>query len=193
MSSNIRSGCGALHDVYFNMELELEGGSAIGFLVVIAIIGLLLFGLVGRFVTPVDAAGEPQWLTPAQWPGYKPQTETHGETERLVEDARRIQRILESETPDPVQAMLVAQEIYANYQTGSSATAAARIALIAAAEATVKATVGEIPRDEAITSYQRAKERIHALSTVTHSDDDAPPAPTPTPSPKVFAPLYFNP
>lgn len=187
MSSNIRLGCGALHDVIFDMDIELEGGSAVAFLIVILLIGLLLFGLVGRFVTPVDALGEPQWLTPARWTAYKLQKEAHKETKSLVEDAQRLQAILESETPDPVQAMLVAQEIYANYQSGSSATAAARTALIVAAEAAVKATVGEISRDEAIAANQMAMDRIHALSMVAAPQSTPTPTPLPVPTSTVDA------
>ena len=173
------------------MELELEGGNAIAALITIIVIILLVLGLVGKFVTPVDTTGEPAILSPARWTAYRLQKEARRETERMIRDARRIQRILESDTPDPVEAMLVAQDIYADYQTGSSATAAARGALIAAAEATVRATIGEIPRDQAIAAYHTALERIDALGVVTHPQKQ--PTPSPTPSPQVFVPLYLNP
>lgn len=170
------------------MEIELEGGSAIAFVIIIAVIALLLFGLLGKFVTPVDAAGEPMLLSPARWTAYKLQKEARQETKKLVRDARRIQAILESDVPDPVEAMLAAQDIYADYQEGSSATAAARNALIIAAEATVKATIGEIPRDQAVAAYHAALERIDALSVVSHPEGNPI-----TPSYRVYTPLYVNP
>ncbi len=174
------------------MDIELEGGSAIAVIIVILLILLLIFGLVGKFVTPVDAASEPQWLSPAQWTAYRLQKEARKETEMMIRDARRIQAILEKDAPDPVEAMLVAQDIYATYQSGSSATAAARNALIAAAEATVRATVGEIPRDQAIAAYEQAIERINALSTSVSPEPDHAPTPTPTLS-AVYTPLQLHP
>ena len=164
------------------MDIELEGGNAIIALFVILLIALLLFGLVGKFVTPVDAAGDPALLLPARWTAYKLQKQARKETEKLVRDARRLQSILESDTPDPVQAMLTAQDIYADYQTGSAATAAARNALIIAAEATVKATIGEIDRDQAVAAWSTAMDRIGTLSTTTGFAPLATRTPTPTPA-----------
>ena len=145
------------------MEIELNDSGAIVALLIILISVLLFFGLVGRFVTPVFA-DEPQVLTPSRWTAYKLQKQAYRETRRLIQDAERLNDLLNSETPDPVEAMLVAQDLYATWQSGSSATAAARNALIAAAQATVQAAVGEIPRDEAVAAYNSAIDRIKALS-----------------------------
>lgn len=174
------------------MELELEGGNAIAALLITLFVALLFLGLVGKFVTPVDASGSPVTLSPARWTSYKLQKQARKETQRMVRDARRIQSILESDTPDPVQAMLTAQDIYANYQTGSSATAAARNALIVAGEATVKATIGEIDRNQAIAAYQTAMDRIKALSTATEPAPSKIPTPTPI-STTLYHPLLLNP
>jgi len=157
------------------MEIEFEGGSALAFLAIIIIIALLLFGLVGRLVTPVHAQ-EAQLLTPDRWTAYKLQRQARKETEHIVKDARELRKILAADEPDPVNAMLLAQRIYADHQDGSSATAAARGALIAAAEATVRATVGEIPRAEAVAAFNQALARIDALGTTA-----APVAPMVTP------------
>ncbi len=173
------------------MDIELEGGSAVAAIIIMLFLALLFFGLVGKSVTPVDAAGDPVTLSPSRWSAYRLQKQARKETQRLVSDAQRIQAILESDTPDPVQAMLVAQDIYADYQTGSSATAAARNALIIAAEATVKATIGEIDRDQAIAAYHAAMERIKALSTVT--DPEPSRIPTQTPVSRLYHPLMLTP
>ena len=161
------------------MEIEFESGSALAFWVIILIIALLLFGLVGKLVTPVHAQ-EVQLLTPGRWTAYKLQRQARNETEHIVKDARELRKILDADESDPVNAMLLAQRIYADYQEGSSATAAARGALIAAAEATVRATVGEITRDEAVAAFNQALERIDALGTTTE-----PVAPMTTPIPTV--------
>ena len=175
------------------MDIELEGGNAIIALILILILALFLFGAVGKFVTPVDAAGNPSTLSPARWTSYKLQKQARKETKRLVRDAQRVQSILESDTPDPVEAMLVAQDIYADYQTGSSATAAARGSLILAAEATVRATIGEIERDEAVAAYNAAMQRIKALSTVGESKKSAPASPTPPQSSILYYPYFLTP
>lgn len=146
------------------MEIEFEGGSALAFLAIILIMALLLFGLVGKLVTPVHAQ-EARLLTPDRWTAYKLQRLARKETVHIVADARELRKILGSDEPDPVAAMLLAQRIYADHLNGSSATAAARGALIAAAEAAVRATVGEIPRTEAVSAFNSALQRIEALGT----------------------------
>ena len=173
-------------------DIELEGASAIAVILVILIMALLLFGLVGKFVTPVNAVGNPVVLSPVRWTSYKLQKQARKETRSMVRDAQRIQRILESDTPDPVEAMLTAQDIYADYQTGSSATAAARNALTIAAETTVKATIGEIDRDEAVAAYHDAMNRIHALSTTTEPIPKHIPTPTPI-STSLYHPFVISP
>ena len=119
-------------------------------------------------MTPVHAQ-EAQLLTPDRWTAYKLQRQARKETEHIVKDARELRKILAADEPDPVNAMLLAQRIYADHQDGSSATAAARGALIAAAEATVRATVGEIPHNEAVTTFNGALQRIDALGTTAEA------------------------
>ena len=146
-----------------DLEIELEGGNALAFFLIAILILLPVFGLVGRFVIPIPA-DQPQLLTPARWTTYKLQKVANRETKTLVQDAGRLHDLLVADTPDPVEAMLVAQDIYATHETGSSAPASARGALIAAAEATVQAASGEISRDEAIVAYNTALERLEALT-----------------------------
>lgn len=160
------------------MDIELEGSSVTVIIIIVLLTALLLFGLVGKFVSPVYA-DQTLTLTPARWTAYKLQKQARKETEKLIRNAQRVQHILESDNPDPVEAMLVAQDIYADHQNGSSATAAARGALIAAAEATVRATIGEIPRNEAIAAFSVAIDRIDALSTTAKPQKTPPKTSTP--------------
>ena len=159
------------------MEFELDHNVTLTVLAALLLIALILFGAVGAFVTPKDGS-DPQWLTPARWTSFKLQKTVRKETEKLVRDAERLQQLLENEQPDPIAAMLLAQEVYATHRDGSPTTAAARSALMQATEAAVRASVGEIPRDEAVAAYHQAAARIKALTPTT----GPPSSPTPTPS-----------
>lgn len=160
------------------MTLEFEGGNAVAASLVILLLILLAFGLMGKRVTPV-MGNEPQWLTPARWRAYQLQKTAYRETKKLIRDARRLQGLLEADAPDPVAAMLLAQAIYATHQSGSSATAAARGALIAAAEAAVRAATGESARDEAAASFREALARIEALGVAVGPRRASAPTPAP--------------
>jgi 1,2-phenylacetyl-CoA epoxidase PaaB subunit len=162
------------------MELELEGGNAVAAGLIVLLAALLLLGLAGRLVTPASG-GEAHLLTPGRWTAYKLQKQARSETKALVRDAARLQAMLENPHPDPVEAMLLAQDIYARRQSGSSATAAARGALVAAAEATVRAAIGEISRDEAIASFSVLIAHIAPLSATVALKN----APSPTSTPFV--------
>jgi len=132
------------------------------------------FGLLGAAVTPVDAQGEPVLLTAQRWTAARLARQVNAEIKALVKDAAELRRLLESDHPDPIEAMLLAQRIYAKHRTGSTATVAARQALIAAAEVTARYAVGAAARQDAIDAYHAAIASIEALSPE--------PLATPTPS-----------
>ena len=141
----------------------------------VALAALLGFGLLGAAVTPVDANDQPVLLTSGRWTAARLARQANAETEALVADASDLRRLLEREHPDPIDAMLLAQRIYAAHRTGSTATVAARQRLIAAAEVAARYAVGAASRQEAIAAYQAAMASIEALS----------PAPIVTPTPPV--------
>ncbi len=145
------------------MELDL---TRITWPVVAAVLLAILigFGLLGAAVTPVDAQGEPVLLTAQRWTAARLARQAKAETEALVQDAAELRRLLEREHPDPIEAMLLAQRIYAEHRTGSTATVAARQALIAAAEVTARYAVGAATRQDAIDAYHAAMASIEALS-----------------------------
>ncbi len=115
------------------MELDLTRITwpAVAALLLVVAIG---FGLLGAAVTPVDAQGEPMLLTAQRWTAARLARQANAETEALVKDAAELRRLLEREHTDPIEAMLLAQRLYAGHRTGSTATVAARQALIVAAE-----------------------------------------------------------
>ena len=154
------------------------------------VLGILLavalgFGLLGAAVTPADADGQPMLLTAGRWTAARLARQANTEAEALVEDAAALRNLLEREYPDPIDAMLLAQRIYAEHRTGSTATVAARQRLIAAAEITARYAVGAASRQNAIDAYQTAMDSIQALS----------PAPivTPTPSSNQYLPHLQKP
>jgi len=68
-----------------------------------------------------------------------------------------------AEPPDAVQAMLLAQRIYAGQRSGTAATATARAALVDAAAAVARYAGGGLTRQSAIEAVNAALERIRAL------------------------------
>ena len=152
------------------MEITLESRLFWILIAIIALLTLIGFGLIGHLITPVEA-GEAVILTPARWTAFRLTRQARKETERLVKDAERLQALLKKDAADPVEAMLLAQRIYANHNTGSSATRAARMALINAAEAAARAATGELPRQDAIFAFQEALSRIQPLTQPSPSDD----------------------
>lgn len=160
------------------MELDL---TRITWPAVLAVLLAVLIGLgvLGTAVTPITA-GEPILLTPQRWTAARLARQARRETEVLLHDAQDLRRLLESEHPDPVAAMLLAQRLYAEHRAGSSATVSARQSLIAAAEITARYAVGAVTRQEAIATYAAALTSIQAL-TATAAD---------TPPDRQFLPLW---
>jgi len=144
------------------MELDLTRitwAMVLGALLVVA----LGFGLLGAAVTPVDD-DQPVLLTAGRWTAARLARQANAETEALVADASDLRTLLERKRPDPIDAMLLAQRIYATHRTGSTATVAARQRLIAAAEVAARYAVGAASRQDAIAAYQDAMASIEALS-----------------------------
>ena len=124
----------------------------------------LLAGLsvIGSRVTPV-VAGEPVLLTPARWTAAALARQTRTETDRIYADAEALATLLDAPRTDPVTAMLLAQGIYARQRNGTSATAPARQALIAAAEAAARYAAGTLSERELILIVEEALYRLSRL------------------------------
>ena len=145
------------------MEIRLEPRQLRLFIAILALLMLVGLGLTGRLVTPSEE-GEAVILTPARWTAFRLARQAREETKRLVDDASRLQALLEEDATDPVKAMLLAQRIYANHNAGSSATASARQALINAAEIAARSATGELPRQDAVFAFHEALSRIERLT-----------------------------
>lgn len=143
------------------MEISLDFGKAwkTGLALFVAL--ALLF--VGRAATPV-AADNLAILTPDRWQAATMARKAGTEIVRLAADVQALHGLAARETPDAIQAMLLAQRIYAGHRQGTTATAPARQALIAAAEATARYASGGVPRQIAVDAINAALERVRALT-----------------------------
>lgn len=152
------------------MEIDIshaERSSLIAGAVVLLVLVAAGIGLLGRAVTPVRAGapGGRVVLTPARWKAAELARQARAETDELQNDAAALRALIEvEERPDPVEAMLLAERIYANHRSGTGATGRARNALIAAAETAAQYASGATPRQEAITALNTATERIKVLT-----------------------------
>ena len=142
------------------MEISLDFGKAwkavLGLLVAVALL------LIGRAASPSAADGQVV-LTPERWQAAALARKAGIEIARLTVDGRALHDLAAGPTPAAIQAMILAQRIYAAHRQGTSATAPARQALIAAAEATARYASGGIPRQTAVDTVNAALERIRVL------------------------------
>jgi hypothetical protein len=130
----------------------------------IGIAGLIhVLGLVGHGVTPV-LAGKPQVLTPERWEAAALARRASAEIVRLQADSAALRAATAEAPPDAVEAMLLAQRIYASQREGTAATAGARIALVDAAAAVARYAGGGLARQAAIEAVNAALERITVLT-----------------------------
>ena len=133
-------------------------------------LGLVLaLALIGRAVTPTLDA-ETALLTADLWHATALARRVGAEIVRLDSDARTLRGLAAQDAPDAIQAMLLAQRIYAAHDRGTAATAPARQALIAAAEATARFASGGASRESAVDAVNAALARIQALGG--GADDD---------------------
>lgn len=172
------------------MEISLDFGkawqAALGLIVALALL------LIGRAASPV-IADRPVVLTPDRWQAAALARKAGAEIVRLAADAQTLHDLAARETPDAIRAMLLAQHIYAGHRQGTTATAPARQALIAAAEATARYASGGVTRQTAVDAVNAALERIRVLTPMNGAEsnrgplaDDSPlgsvrPGATPTP------------
>lgn len=146
------------------MEIEVRGTWGRTFGAVLLVLAMLIgFAVVGRLVTPVQAA-RLRVLTPDRWLAWKLEREARREMRALLEDAGRLRALVENGRPPAVDAMLLARRVYARHRTGTSATGPAREALIAAAEAVAHYATGTVTREEALDAVNRALELIQELN-----------------------------
>jgi hypothetical protein len=147
-------------EINLNLRQLALGAAAIGLIVLLAV--------VGHAVTPV-AEGSRSWppprlvLTPERWEAAALARKAGAEIVRLEVDGRALATLAAAEPPDAVQAMLLAQRIYAGQRSGTAATATARAALVDAAAAVARYAGGGLTRQAAIEAVNAALARIRAL------------------------------
>ncbi len=151
------------------MEISLDFGKAwkagLGLFLALALL------LIGRAATPV-VADSPAILTPDRWQAAALARKAGVEIVRLAADAQTLHDLAARETPDAIHAMLLAQQIYAGHRQGTTATAPARQALIAAAEATARYASGGVDRQTAVDAVNAALERIRVLTPMNGAESN---------------------
>lgn len=158
------------------MQIELDISREIPLRAVI-IAGIILFilglGGLGYVVTPIDA-DELVVLTPERWQAAALARQAMAEVEVVQQDLAALHRLLDAEKPDPVTAMLLAQRIYANQKTGTSATAAVRTALIDASELAARYATGAAERNRAVNAMNKVMVHLDKLLPTEEQTDNAP-------------------
>jgi len=120
----------------------------------LAVCLLMALALLGRFVTPV-AGYRPQVLTPQRWQALLLRRQAEAEVRQLAADLEALHALAGSEVPDAIQALSLAQRLYVRYRRGTVVTAAARQAMLAAAEATAHYAAGALDRAALVEAVNR--------------------------------------
>lgn len=118
----------------------------------------VLTGLLGFSVTaPMES---PQVLVPVRWKALQTKLAVRREVEGLAVDLAYLAGLLRGGSADSVQVTLVAQRLRARYQEGEPATAAARAAVVAAAETAVREVQGAASPREVVTALENARVKL---------------------------------
>ena len=141
------------------LDLSANRYALLGALCLAALFSL---GWLGYWATPIET-GQPILLSPDRWQAQRLARVARAESESVYQDAKKLVRLLDNAAPDPVSAMLLAQGIYARQRTGTSATAPARQALIAAAEVSARYASGSLDKEEAFGATVEALGKLERL------------------------------
>ncbi|HUI87272.1 MAG TPA: hypothetical protein VLX61_00980 [Anaerolineales bacterium] len=122
--------------------------------VVIALI--IVFGWIGRGVTPTDDAGNPRLLSWPDWELIQAEREHTAELSTLQGDASKLALALQ-ERPDPVAAQFLVSSVARHVQSESDPSlASARQALVSASLDVRDWASGALDRNTAVQSLQEA-------------------------------------
>ena len=122
----------------------------------------VLTGLLGFAVTaPMES---PQVLVPARWKALQAQLAVQREVEGLAVDLAYLAGLLREGSADSVQVTLVAQRLRARYREGEPATAAARAAIVSAAEVAVREVQGSASPREVVAALENARVKLSRVA-----------------------------
>lgn len=122
----------------------------------------VLTGLLGFVVTaPMES---PQVLVPARWKALQTKLAVQREVEGLAVDLAYLTGLLREGSADSVQVTLVAQRLRARYREGEPVTAAARAAVVAAAEAAVREVQGVASPREVVAALENARLKLSRVT-----------------------------
>ena len=121
----------------------------------------VLTGLLGFSVTvPMES---PQVLVPARWKALQTKLAVQREVEGLAVDLAHLADLLREGSADSVQVTLVAQRLRARYREGEPTTAAARAAVVVAAEAAVREAQGAASPREVVAALENARLKLSRI------------------------------
>ncbi len=115
----------------------------------------ILISLLGYVMTRQMAEAVP--LTRERWQELHIQRETQEDLRRLEQDLAQLTALSQTDHPDPVSTLALAQRIYHRHLAGAITTTAARRALIQAAEMAVQVSYGAQERPQLVTRLQMAE------------------------------------
>lgn len=148
------------------MQLEINVGQAgrnVSSIVAVTLLMLMGIGVIGFHVTPIDDANIPTLLTPQRWHAAALARKAHSEAKVIQKDLLDLQSLLATERPDPIDAMLLAQRIYANHHLGTSATATVRQTLVDTAALAARYAAGSTSREEVVTMVNDVVGKLEML------------------------------
>lgn len=122
----------------------------------------VLTGLLGFAVTA--SMESPQVLVPVRWKALQAQLAVQSEVEGLAVDLARLADLLREGSADSVQVTLAAQRLLARYREGEPATAAARAAVVAAAEIAVREVQGVASPREVVAALENARVKLNRVT-----------------------------
>ena len=121
-----------------------------------AVLGVLLVGLLGWFVSP-----DGQLLTPTEWQVYKQHNQYQQELRTLTRHADRLAELLKM-PPDPVRAQLVSEQMEHDLERNVNLAALAdpESALLTAGDAMLTWSLGTASKNDAISALDMANQSI---------------------------------
>ena len=118
----------------------------------------VLTGLLGFATT--SHMETPRILVSARWKALQAKVAVQREVEGLAVDLAHLADLLKEGATDSVQVTLTAQALRVRYKEGQPTTAAARSALVTAAEIAVRETQGAASRHEVVAALENARVKL---------------------------------
>jgi hypothetical protein len=141
------------------MEIEIDKRIFFAIIAVGVVLLLVLLGMLGKSVSPVDSSSSPRLLTWQGWKLLQAERQYQREIVVLRDDATLLADLLNN-AADPVTGTVTIDKIVSHTKDGVDALAAARMALAQAAENVRLWSIGAGDRDVAVASLKTAMQYL---------------------------------